>query len=443
MARKPDKHGSPYDPANRKPHPKFPDRYTEITMPIIPEYVGIYSLDEGALTKSLQEALARSGRGFKWGVIHGEGAGSPTRAGPPPSYHAARKAVEAWLVTAPAESALDDVIGHDEALAQLRSAIEAPVKDKELYEAYGLKLPKGALLSGPPGCGKTLFARSAAAELARLYEAEEAELICVSGGELQSMHVGETQKNIKAIYTYAREYHAHHGRPLLVFIDEADAILPDRTGRVRGVTWFEEQQVSAFLAELDGVVASGAFTLLASNRPEAIDQAVLRDGRCDIKVVLGRPTQEAVEAIIRKNFGGKIRIAEPLDSLVMAAVESLYDPHRVLVEAHAVKLALTEAGAPEIINRHDQHMTMEWIVSGAMAAGLPQRAAWVAFGRDKAAGTLTGVTTADVVAAVDVLFNENKGLVHGFALEAFKSDFMKNAQAKTDDAPTIPPTRLN
>src|SRR5204863_180748 len=157
-------------------------------------------------------------------------------------------------------------VGNEAALEQLRDAIQAPVKHKELYQAYGMKMPKGALLSGPPGCGKTMFARAAASEMKRLY-GEATEFISLSGSELQSMFIGETEARIKAIFTYAREYKAHHGHPLLVFMDEAEVLLPDRTGRIRRVASWEESQVATFLAEMDGMQESGAFVLLATNRP--------------------------------------------------------------------------------------------------------------------------------------------------------------------------------
>src|SRR5690606_17531596 len=161
--------------------------------------------------------------------------------------------------------------------------------------------PKGAMLSGPPGCGKTMFAKAAAAEMKRLY-GEEVEFISISGSSLQSMFIGETEARISAIFTFAREYRAYRGHPLLVFMDEADVLLPDRTGRVRRVASWEESQVATFLAEMDGMQESGAFVLLATNRPEVIDQAVLRDGRCDFKIVVKRPTRDALQIILEKNF---------------------------------------------------------------------------------------------------------------------------------------------
>jgi len=348
------------------------------------------------------------------------------------AYDAARKKVEKWLSEAP-EQAFDDIVGNDEALEQLRDAIQAPVLHKELYEAYGMKMPKGALLSGPPGCGKTMFAKAAASEMKKLYGAKKFEFLSISGSELQSPYVGVTEGHIKDIFDFAHQYQKRWGHPLLVFMDEADVFLPDRTGRVRRVASWEESQVATFLAEMDGMQTSGAFMLLASNRPEVIDQAVLRDGRCDFKIIVKRPTQEAIEVILRKNFTG-ILCAEPdIETLVMAAVESLFDPHKVIMEEHLVKVNWKAKSMDELIaDKLDKHFLLEHIISGAMAASIPARAKRFAFNRDKATGVAKGVTTMDVVSAVGVLFEENKGLDHAFALAEFREEFMKEAMAREE-----------
>lgn len=345
------------------------------------------------------------------------------RDGLPASYKAARAKVAQWIIAAPDQS-FSDIIGNDEALSMLKDAIEAPIKHKALYEAYGMKMPKGAMLYGPPGCGKTMFARAAASEMHRLY-GKGNEFLSLSGSELQMKFIGETEERIKQIFNFAREYKAHHGYPLLVFIDEADVILPDRTGRVRRVMSWEESQVACFLAEMDGMQESGAFILLATNRPDVIDQAVLRDGRCDFKVVIKRPSAEAVESIIRKNFEGCL-MKDKVNDLVFAAVEALNDPHKVIIEYHALKFNFEEKS---IEDRHQKHFSMEHIVSGAMAASIPSRSKRYAFARDKDSGKALGITQGDVLKAVNDLFEENRGLDHSFALEEFKDEFQREIDA--------------
>jgi SpoVK/Ycf46/Vps4 family AAA+-type ATPase len=351
-----------------------------------------------------------------------------SRPQPSRAYLEARKAVEKWIIQAP-EQSFDDIVGNEAALALLKDAIQAPVIHKELYEAYGMKMPRGALLSGPPGCGKTMFARAAASEMRRLYGGDQVEFISLSGSELQSMFIGETEARIKAIFTFAREYKAFHGHPLLVFMDEAEVLLPDRTGRVRRVASWEESQVATFLAEMDGIQESGAFVLLATNRPEVIDQAVLRDGRCDFKIVVERPNQQAVEVILRKNFDGVLRGDDSVDGLVFAAIESLYDPARVIVAAHAIRLRLKEGGVD--VDTRGKHFLLEHIISGAMAASIPRRAVRHAFARDKADGTAKGVTAAEVVRAVNDLFEENRRLDHSFALQDFQREFLAELNGVT------------
>lgn len=348
-----------------------------------------------------------------------------------------RDEVEDWIVEAPTQR-FEDIIGNDEALGQLRDAIRAPVEHKELYELYGMKMPKGALLSGPPGCGKTMFARAAASEMRELY-GEAVEMISISASELQAPFVGVTEQKIKAIFAFARQYRKVHNHPLLVFIDEAEVLLPDRTGRVRRVAPWEEAQVATFLAEMDGMLESGAFVLLASNRPEVIDSAVLRDGRCDFKIKVERPNQEALEGILKRNFTG-IFTKEKEEALVFAALEGFLDPHRVLLDFHMMVRAMEDwfksrgievadeksRARLNVISHHN--FLFEHIVNGAMAASVPMRAKRRAFTRDRAAGTKAGVTTEDVVLAVRDIFEESKGLDHSYAL----GEFMKGLEAEME-----------
>lgn len=343
----------------------------------------------------------------------------------PPSYLRARDAVEQWITEAP-EQAFDDIVGNGEALSQLRDAITAPVEHKALYEAYGMTMPKGALLSGPPGCGKTMFAKAAASEMKRLYGRGN-EFLSISGAELQSPYVGETEKRITQIFAFAREYKSFHGHPLLIFMDEADVLLPDRTGRVRRVASWEESQVATFLAEMDGMKENGAFVLLASNRPEVIDQAVLRDGRCDFKIVVKKPSQEAIKIILEKNFSGlKLHENTTLENIVFTAVEALHDPHKVIAKGMIFKDS-PEGG--EQVGGKD--FCLEHIVSGAMAASVPRRALRYAFQRDKATGVASGIMPKDVMSAVDDLYEENKDMPHAYAVAEFEQEMRQEMEARS------------
>jgi SpoVK/Ycf46/Vps4 family AAA+-type ATPase len=365
------------------------------------------------------------------GMLRGN---TPTPSPATAAYNAARELVKDHLQSITFSQSFDDVVGNEGALEELRNAIRAPIEDKELYEKYGLKMPKGALLYGPPGCGKTMFARAAAHEMATLYgdgDEGEFEFICVSGSTLQSPYVGETEAKIKAIFDFAHAFKKLNGFPLLVFIDECEVILPDRTGRVRKVAPWEESNVAAFIAEMDGVRESSAFVLLASNRPEVIDQAVLRDGRCDFKIKVSRPDHAALEVILQRSFEG-IFSETPLEELVFAAKESLLDPNRIIIDFHALGFDPDPEATERFKLVKQKHFLLEHIISGAMAVSVSSRAKRLAFSRDKRDGTLTGVGVDDIIKAVNIIYDENKGLEHSFALEEFRDEFMREIQAHNE-----------
>lgn len=430
--RRDNRYGSPYDPAfkgtgkttvppeaasapNRteavriiKEHEMDHDKFKTIQL----QMSGIAGLSDALL----RSGLHRGGYFGRGGAITMEDLiGSSAEREAPASYafRAAREPVKEWLTSAD-ETAFDDIVGNAAALTMLRDAITAPVEHADLYAAYGMKMPKGALLYGPPGCGKTMFARAAATEMRRVYGGG-VEFLSIAATELQSGWVGQTEQRIKAIFAFARAYREHRGHPLLVFIDEADSLLPARDGR-RGVHSWEESRVSTFLAEMDGVRESGAFVLLATNRPDAIDQAVLRDGRCDFKIEVKRPDQMAVETLLRRQFSdAPLADKTTLDEIVFAAVEGLMGPEKIIAEARMLKigkkLTLDQVGGRSFLLEH--------ILSGAMVASMKQRAMRHAFSRDKASGQFTGISVVDVLHAANDLFVENKGLDHSYALSEF------------------------
>ena len=334
----------------------------------------------------------------------------------PAAYTRAREAVKEYILEVNHDTAWDDVIGNEEARAALIEAIEEPKNNPELYEYYGMKPPKGVLLFGPPGCGKTMFAKASAAAVSRVYGAK-AEVMVINGPAIQSPYVGKTEEAIRAIFTYAREYQAFHKHPLTVFFDEAEVLFPDRTGRTRNVAPWEESQVAQFLSEMDGLNSLGAFVILATNRPEAIDEALLRDGRCDRKIKVNRPTKQAVEHIVRKSFAD-VPMSADIEDVVMAATESFFSPYFVLQEGHILSGMISEATGITIKDTA-VNFCLEHIVSGAMVTGLSRRAKSRAFARDKATGKREGIKVEDVLAAVKEIFDENKTLEHSFALQEF------------------------
>ncbi|MHA1916931.1 MAG: CDC48 family AAA ATPase [Candidatus Ranarchaeia archaeon] len=173
----------------------------------------------------------------------------------------------------------EDIGGLDIVKQQLVEAVEWPLKDPERFKRIGIKPPSGILLYGPPGCGKTLLARAVATE-------SEANFISIKGPEVLSKWVGESEKAIREVFRKARQ-----SAPTIIFFDEIDAIAPKRgLGSDSGVT---ERVISQLLTELDGLGDFGEiFVLAATNRPDILDQALLRSGRFDRLVLVDAPSKQ-------------------------------------------------------------------------------------------------------------------------------------------------------
>ncbi|MCG5498547.1 CDC48 family AAA ATPase [Ectothiorhodospira variabilis] len=179
----------------------------------------------------------------------------------------------------------DDVGGLEDVKDLLQEAIEWPVRYKQLFRKAGIHPPKGILLSGPPGCGKTLLAQASA-------QPTEMNFISVKGAALLSRYVGESEAAVREVFRKARQV-----APCLVFFDEIDALVPARGGGENAVA---DRVVGQFLAELDGVEQlTDVLVLAATNRPDRIDPALLRPGRFDLHVKVPVPDSAARLAILR------------------------------------------------------------------------------------------------------------------------------------------------
>ncbi len=175
----------------------------------------------------------------------------------------------------------DDIGGLEVVKQELKEAVEWPIKSPEIFERLGIKPPKGILLYGPPGCGKTLLARAIATE-------SEANFITIKGPEVFSKWVGESEKAIREVFRKARM-----AAPSVIFFDEMDSLVP-RRGLGFGDSGVSERVISQLLTEMDGIVAlEDIVVIAATNRPDIVDPAVLRPGRFDRLIYVPEPDEKS------------------------------------------------------------------------------------------------------------------------------------------------------
>jgi len=197
-----------------------------------------------------------------------------------------------------------DIGGLGRQIEQIRDAVELPFLHSELFREHQLRPPKGVLLYGPPGCGKTLIAKAVANSLAKKIAEKRGEekqtsyFLNIKGPELLNKYVGETERHIRLIFQRAREK-ASEGTPVIVFFDEMDSVFRTRGSGVSSDV--ENTIVPQLLSEIDGVEGlENVIVIGASNREDMIDPAILRPGRLDVKIKIERPDAEAAKDIFSK-----------------------------------------------------------------------------------------------------------------------------------------------
>lgn len=253
-----------------------------------------------------------------------------------------------------------DIGGQVTAKAMLREAIEFPILHADLYKSLGKKPIKGVLLEGPPGCGKTLLAKAAAGAILKLHgkAASLSGYIYVKGPEVLSKWVGEAESTIRNLFNMARAHRQKHGYPAIVFIDECESLLSRRGSGISSD--MDKTIVPAFLAELDGLNDSGAMVILATNRPDRLDPAVVREGRIDRRIRVERPDQKD-SAHIFNIYLKKVPTCSDTKAMADEAAEYLFSPATGLLQ-----LKTTEGDTFPF--------TLGHIASGAMLAGIVDRA---------------------------------------------------------------------
>jgi len=195
-----------------------------------------------------------------------------------------------------------DIGGLQEAKQQMIEAIEMPFINEKVYKFYHKKPIKGILLYGPPGCGKTLLAKAAVTALAKMYKVKSTQAlqsgyIYVKGPEILTKWVGESEAIVRQLFARARKHKEKYGYPAVIFIDEAEAILRKRGSGISSDV--ESTIVPMFLAEMDGLQDTGAIVILATNRPDMLDPAIVRDGRIDRKIKITRPDAVSTSEIFK------------------------------------------------------------------------------------------------------------------------------------------------
>jgi len=291
--------------------------------------------------------------------------------------------------------------GQVEAVQGIRDCIELPFLHAHLFQRFQHPVPKGFLLYGPPGCGKTLLGKAAAHNL-RLQLREETGkdhpefFLSVKGPEILNMWLGESERQVRDLFLQCREK-AAEGQLAFLFIDEAESILGTRHA-VRMGSNILSTLVPMFCAEMDGLEPlQNVVVILASNRADLIDPAILRPGRIDRKIRVRRPDQSAAREIYRIYLTDDLPLHDSRDALVEAVVGA----HYARREENRFLDITFRSGRHDYLYRGD-------LASGAIIAAIVERAKESAIKRSIASRTEAPITAEDLLEALSKEYRENE-----------------------------------
>ncbi len=306
-----------------------------------------------------------------------------------------------------------DVGGLDSQIEQIQDAVELPYLFADLFHEHQLQPPKGILLYGPPGCGKTLIAKAVANSLAKRVSEKTGNdktrsyFLNIKGPELLNKYVGETERQIRLIFQRAREK-SEEGVPVIVFFDEMDSLFRTRgTGISSDI---ESTIVPQLLAEIDGVEAlKNVIVIGASNREDLIDPAILRPGRLDVKIKIERPDESSAKQIFTQYLTDDLPLATDetkrhgspgaaIEAMIDAAVETMYS----VDESNRFLEVTYQNGDKEILFFKD-------FSSGAMIENIVRRSKKLSIKRQISGGQ-RGISTQDLLDSIKQEFREHEDL---------------------------------
>jgi proteasome-associated ATPase len=297
-----------------------------------------------------------------------------------------------------------DIGGLDDQIEKIRDAVELPFLHADLFAEYQLPAPKGILLYGPPGCGKTLIAKAVANSLAQRVAAKTGNdkgrsyFINIKGPELLNKYVGETERQIRLVFQRAREK-SEEGWPVIIFFDEMDSMFRTRGTGVSSD--MESTIVPQLLAEIDGAdKLQNVIIIGATNREDLIDPAILRPGRLDVKIRVDRPNRNAAQQILLRYLSDDLPFGEgcQITDIVDLAID------RIFAETADNRfLEITYQ------NGEKEELFYKDFLSGAMLENIVRRAKKKAIKR-RIDGGDGGIITADLISSVVDEFLEHEDL---------------------------------